>query len=289
MNQKKQSILVTGVGGMSGRRIAETLLRAGHDVYGLRRSPADGDDPFKTIVADLKDKPGLPEVDVLIHAAATSPMPGVVNGDIVRDNVLGVMNLADWLAQGGARRVLFLSSLSVYGNIAGSSVNEETPFNAPDIYGTSKYLGEQILKDISSALPALCFRLPGIVGRGATRNWIAGVLDKARAGQEIEIYNPDAPYNNIVLVDDLAGFCLSLIETGWDGSDSMVLGCGGPVMLRTAVDAIIAAVGSGSAVKVAETDRNSFVIDDSHARGKYGYRSMDTVPALETFARASLD
>lgn len=285
-------LLLTGGGGFSGCFYAEKFAQAGHNLVvhaGRSRGRLAADFDSRTgstiLTGELSDLQWDGPLDAIIHAGATSIAPGISDEDMVRANVDGTWRVAELAKMSGARTVIYFSSLSVYGDIAGPTVNEQTPFVNPDMYGITKYQGEQALADAGEAFGSLSIRLPGVLGPGAVRNFLAGVKDKAVAGDPIRFFGADNPFNNAAHLADLADFALHLIEFGIDGHDAVVVGAAGQTTVGRAVEIIVEAQGSRSSVEILPPgDRPVFLIDDARARDKYGYDPMDIEKMILQFA-----
>lgn len=292
-------VLVTGAGGFSGSSLVEALLERNHDVSAvMRRSHgklppvSGGNKRLNVITADLAQPSFLPErVDAIVHTAATSPGPGVSVADMVRDNVIATTQLSAYARLCGAGRVVFFSSLSIYGRIRQPQVDETTPISDPDVYGSTKFIGEALLRELADQghCNTLMLRLPGVVGPASDRNWLSGVVKAAKEGREIAIYNPDAPFNNAVHVTDLCRFVVHLLEHGWTGSDAVTLGAGGMTTIRGAVETLIRALKSTSTIRVrGDAEYSSFTISSKRAVERYGYQALNIDTMLLTFAAENL-
>ena len=242
-------VLVTGAGGFSGAHLVAALLECGHDVSAVvRRSRGElspeGNETgrLKIITVDLTQPSSLPErVDAIIHIAATSPGPGISITDMVRDNVVATAQLAAYARCCMARRFVFFSSLSIYGTVRDSQVDENTQIKDPDVYGSTKFIGEALLKELADQghCSTLMLRLPGVIGPTSHRNWLSGVVKAAKEGREISLYNPDAAFNNAVHISDLCRFVIHLLQHGWVGSDDVTLGASGMTTVRKAVETLV--------------------------------------------------
>lgn len=278
--------LVTGAAGFTGHRVCQTLLEGGASVVALaRRDPGLSDHSnLELIEADLCATPSLAgPFDAAVHCAATSPGDGVTDADILRDNVDGGRALLARLQEAGCTRLVFLSSLSVHGQITEPSVTSDTPVHHPDTYGRSKLAVEEMLCEGAAVMPAVAIRLPGIVGPGARRNWLTQVKAAALRGEEIVIFNPDASYNNVVHVDDLVAFITTLAGSDFSGFQALPIGSGGSMRLVEAVELLVAGAGGRSTVRVAESDRVSFTLDNSAAEA-LGYRPSDIAVVVARYS-----
>jgi len=176
---KEASIAITGASGFIGRHLLRELKAAGLPVFGITRS-GSGD---TRAVGDLGDKPHwkkcLQGVETVVHCAAVAHRPLTDDAKeleyLYRVNVTAVQTLADTCLKMGVRRLIFLSSVKVYGE----STSERPPFKetdslAPeDHYGHSKQQAETILDGYADRGLQVCsLRLPLVYGPDAKANFL---------------------------------------------------------------------------------------------------------------------
>jgi nucleoside-diphosphate-sugar epimerase len=284
-------VLVTGASGFVGSHLVRDLAARGFAVTGVyRREPGLAEDlrgaPSVTLVkADLAALEALPKrCDAVVHAAASSAWTGISVDAIVRDNVVATRRLLDLAEHAGCAGFIFLSSLSYYGTIEAAEVDEATPIRDPDVYGASKYLGERMLCDRRERLPGLALRLPGVVGRGARRNWLAGTAERFRRGEAAAVFNPDAAFNNAVHVADLAAFVARVLERSWAGFDAMVLGARGRLTVRGVAERLAAGMGVKARIDVVAAPKPAFTLSSVRAIERWGYDPMEIAAVVDRFA-----
>ncbi|MFH0955526.1 MAG: NAD(P)-dependent oxidoreductase [Candidatus Micrarchaeota archaeon] len=130
-------ILVTGSGGLVGKKIAELLVNQKHSVVNFdHNSGFDILDP-QAITAAMK------ECDAVIHCAA------LLNENRGKDllwktNVDGTKNILAACVQNKVKRLVFLSSVGVYGTVPGIK-NENSPLSPKTLYDQSKVAGEKFI------------------------------------------------------------------------------------------------------------------------------------------------
>lgn len=278
-------ILVTGAGGVVGRFLVSYLAARHIPVIAvLRREGPRADLPgVRWLCSPVEALPDLGgELDMVVHAAATSPGPGVSVDQMVRDNVEATRRLVAWARQCEVRRFVLLSAVSAYGSVQVPVVDEMTPSVDPDPYGLSKRIGEELLAD--SPVPSLCLRLPAVVGPGAKRNWMVRMKEAILAGRPVEVFNPEAPYNNLVHLDDLATLIERLRGHSFTGHDRVVLGASGQIPVVDAIRTLMDALGRKVELREMSSPRASFVIDSRRAREAYGYRPMEIGTMVRRFA-----
>ena len=187
-------LLILGQG-YSGTVIARAARAAGHEVLGVRRSPAEGQLGF--------DDPRLPDVIRRATHILSSVPPDSATG---QDPVCA--RFGPLLARHGGW-LGYLSSTGVYGDTGGAWVDEAAPVGAGRRSArTAADLGWQ-------ALGAAIFRLPGIYGPGRS------ALDQVRAGTARRIDRPGHRFSRIH-VDDIAGAVLAAASVGATGVFNIV-------------------------------------------------------------------
>jgi nucleoside-diphosphate-sugar epimerase len=204
-------ILVLGAAGMVGRKLSERLLRDGrlgksdisrltlHDVV-APAVPEKAGFPVDVMASDFAvagaaDKLIAGRPDVIFHLAA------IVSGEAELDfdkgyriNLDGTRMLFDAirLAGGGYKpRVVFTSSIAVFGAPFPDAIGDEF-FHTPLLsYGTQKAIGELLLADytrrgfmdgIGIRLPTICIR-PGLPNKAAS-GFFSNILREPLAGKE---------------------------------------------------------------------------------------------------------
>jgi len=170
-------VLITGIGGFIGPRLARNLLEHGHRVSGtwLENTPApplngimEGADLYH---ADLMDPNSLERVfgtakpDAVVHLAGLSHVGESWNrpGEYFRVNVLGTESLLKAAASGGKdRTVVFASSAEVYGPVPVEQqpIHEERLPDPRSPYALTKAAAERLAM-ASGAVVARAFNLVG--------------------------------------------------------------------------------------------------------------------------------
>jgi D-erythronate 2-dehydrogenase len=204
-------ILLLGAAGMVGRKLSERLLRDGRlgnaDITRLTlqdvvapSQPAKAKFPVDTVTCDFA-VPGAAEKlvadrpDVIFHLAA------IVSGEAELDfdkgyriNLDGTRMLLDAIrsvGHGYKPRVVFTSSIAVFGAPFPDAIGDEF-FHTPLLsYGTQKAIDELLLADytrrgfmdgIGIRLPTICIR-PGLPNKAAS-GFFSNILREPLAGKE---------------------------------------------------------------------------------------------------------
>jgi GDP-4-dehydro-6-deoxy-D-mannose reductase len=162
-------VLITGIGGFLGSRLARHLLAAGDRVTGTYLDSRPDLEEAELHEADLLDAPALARVvraaapDVVVHLGALSHVGESWKRipDYFRVNVLGTENL---LAAAAGRRVLIASSAEVYGIVPEERqpIREEEGPDPRSPYALTKAAAERL----AFARGAVVVRSFNLVGPG---------------------------------------------------------------------------------------------------------------------------
>ncbi len=166
-------VLITGGAGNFGRTLTHALQNQGHNLRIFDLPSCDfacfeGQEDTCVFSGDILDSSTLKDVldgvDLIFHLAAILPPASEVDRErTFCVNVDGTRSLLDSCASSGKRpRVIFASSISVYGDTSGEEglIGPDHPVNPNDWYAESKAQAEKIL--IDSGLPYVNLRISGI-------------------------------------------------------------------------------------------------------------------------------
>ncbi len=210
------NILVLGGAGMVGRKFIQRLARDGHlggkaiaritaqDVVAAV-APDNAPFAFEAVVSDISvpgeaEKLVAPRPDLILHLAA------IVSGEAEADfgkgyriNMDGTRHLFEAIRQeslktpgdGYCPRVIFTSSIAVFGAPFSAQIGEEFHLTPLTSYGTQKAIGELLLADytrrgfmdgIGLRLPTICVR-PGLPNKAAS-GFFSNIIREPLAGHE---------------------------------------------------------------------------------------------------------
>ncbi len=214
--------LVTGAAGFLGRRLVARLREQGRTVRVLVRRPvpAYANDPgIQTVVGDLGD-PRI--VDHAVHGAAVAYHVGAAMRGGPRDfeagTVWGTRNVVEACLAHGTRKLVYVSSMSIYdhaGRDPAAKMTEASAFEPhPEwrgAYTRTKLDAERCVRDAidNRSLPAVILRPGQIFGPGAEQITPNGVI--TLAGRWVAVGSPSQTLP-LVHVDDVVD-ALLLAET----------------------------------------------------------------------------
>lgn len=167
-------VLVTGAGGFVGRELVSRLLGAGHDVTGIDTAAGGIPSGARAIGGDLGDAAVRVEAlaggcDALVHLATVPG--GAAEADPAASRRINVDAMYDLLleasASGTCPRVVYASSIAVFGDPLPAFVDDATPLSPRMIYGGHKAMMEHVVAMFSNRglIDGVTVRLPGILAR----------------------------------------------------------------------------------------------------------------------------
>jgi len=227
------SVLIAGCGDIGGR-LATQLLPLGWTIYGLRRSVGKLPKGVLGVSGDLFDA-RIPDqwpegrIDYLVYCATPAQRD---EAGYRAAYIEGLQHVLGWTQRSGQRpkRVVFVSSSSVYGQQQGEWIDETSPAHATGFSGQVMREAEQVA--LTSGLPATIVRLTGIYGPGRS-----DLMNRVRQGYSVAEEPP--LYGNRIHADDAGGLLAFLLQAASEGAtlDDCYLGVDdAPVPLSEVVD-----------------------------------------------------
>lgn len=196
-------VLITGIGGFTGRYLAADMSAAGFEVFGLVHRPLARDVAGVQLVfvADLCDVAAITRVvqevqpDFVVHLAAISFVAHGNVDDIYHTNVVATRYLLEALASSGTnlKSVLIASSANVYGNAQEGALTEAATVAPANDYAVSKLAMEYVARLYFARLPIVLVRPFNYTGVGQTENFLLPkiVNHVRRCAPVIELGNLD--------------------------------------------------------------------------------------------------
>jgi dihydroflavonol-4-reductase len=229
-------IFITGATGFIGGRVAEKLRERGDDVVALVRSPEKASRlrelGCELVEGDLSDsaaiRRGVEGAGACIHAAAIYKVgiPKKERQPMYESNVNGTENVLDAAIDAGVGRIVYVSTVAVFGNTKEQVVDETYQRDEAEgflsCYDETKYRSHQIAKDrIAKGAPVVIVQPGGVYGPG-DHSEIGNFIEQTRTGKLRAKAFPQLGFN-LVFVDDVAEGILLALDKGKVG-ESYVLG-----------------------------------------------------------------
>jgi nucleoside-diphosphate-sugar epimerase len=210
-------VVITGGTGFIGRRLAQRLLQRGaiagpdgrettidelvlFDVA-APQPPIPPNNRLKIVTGDIADPATVRQLidkttGTVFHLAAVVSAQAEEDTDVgYRVNLDGTRAVLEACrALGTAPRLVFASSLAVYGGDMPPAITDETPLTPQTSYGAQKAMGELLINDYSRKgyIDGRALRLPTIVVRPGRPNraastWVSSLFREPLSGLEVSI------------------------------------------------------------------------------------------------------
>ncbi len=258
-------VLVTGGAGFIGSHLAQRLVGDGHDVVVIdneatgrrgnvpeRVTYVRGDVSRPADLAPLFDA-GL---DAVVHVAGQVSLIRSFTDPVadLRTNVEGTLTVLRLCVEHRVPRLLYASSMTVYGRSNVLPTPEDTPCAPISYYGITKNTAERYVHttaerpDLDLEFGVTSFRMYNVYGpRQALDNPYQGVLGiflgNLLRGEPITIFGDGGQSRDFVYVDDVVDAWVAALDNPASFGKVMNLGSGRQVSINALVDHLLAAFG----------------------------------------------
>jgi nucleoside-diphosphate-sugar epimerase len=249
--------LITGGAGFIGSALVRGLLDSGHEVLILddlstgSRGNLEGVE-VRLVEGDVRDPDAVREAaagaEVVFHLAALPSVARSVVDPVTahRVNVDGTVNVLIAARDAGARRLVYTSSSSVYGDTPTLPKHEDMPVQPRSPYAAAKLAGEAYCRafDASFDLETVSLRPFNVFGpRQDPDSPYAAVIPRfvtaMRAGQQPEIFGDGRQSRDFTYVVNMVAALLLAADAGPEAAgEVMNVGSGGRTSLLELVSAL---------------------------------------------------
>ena len=229
-------VLLTGAAGFIGSHVAEGLVARGDEVVGLdnfdafypraikeanvaalRRGPR-----FRLVEGDIRDATAVaalvtPETVVVHLAARAGVRPSLEEPALYASvNIEGTAVLLEAARRAGARRVVFGSSSSVYGDTAPVPFSEDWPALLPiSPYAATKRAGELLCATFAQLYDLRIIALRFFTVYGPRQRPDLAIHKFTRliaAGQPVPFYGDGSSERDYTYIDDIVGGVIAAVD-----------------------------------------------------------------------------
>ena len=270
-------LLVTGAGGVIGRRLVTRAVGEGRDVIALDRAfPAGRPAGARVLETELRPSigPEQPDVAAIVHLAAEMSNSTDVAADSERLLAANLQSLLFTTALApNARRLVLASTMVVYGPPRVLPVGEDHPLEPANLYGAAKKRAEQVAAWWGEAgdRSAASLRIASVYGPDdppgrAIPSFVAAV----RAGRAPEVRG--RVVRDYVWVDDVVAALLAAVDS--DASGAFNVGTGTGTDTVDLARAVTAAAGAALEPDLTGDARGTdVVLDCGRAARELGWRA----------------
>jgi UDP-glucose 4-epimerase len=258
-------VLVTGGAGFIGSHMAERLLEQGHRVVVLDNEatgrPEDVPPGARYFKGDVAYEDQLHEafaggLDAVFHIAGqVSLIRSFTDPRIdLRTNVLGTLNVLQLCLKHRVPRMLYASSMTVYGDTDVLPTPENTPCAPVSYYGITKYAAERYVHttarraDLDFAFQVTSFRMYNVYGpRQALDNPYQGVLGiflgNLLRGEPLTIFGDGSQSRDFIYISDIVDAWVGALHKPASYGQVINLGSGRQTSINELADLCLTACG----------------------------------------------
>jgi UDP-glucose 4-epimerase len=258
-------ILVTGGAGFIGSHLVDRLLGDRHQVVvydslatGLRENVSGAAQFIKGDVSQANDLecPFVGGLDAVFHIAGQVSLIRSYTDPVIdlRTNVQGTLNVLTKCVEHRVPRLLYASSMTVYGDDAPLPTPEDSPCEPASYYGITKYAGERYVhataarRDLDFPFHITAFRMYNVYGpRQALDNPYQGVLGiflgNLLRGEPITIFGDGEQSRDFIYISDICDAWLGALQNPASYGKSINLGSGKRLSINYLADAVLSAFG----------------------------------------------
>ena len=297
-NRRTMRFLITGAAGFLGSALANRLSREGHQVRGLddlsTGDPSALSPDIHFIRGDINDRPKLwtllQDVDCVYHLAARVLVaesilyPGKYNFV----NVGGTVSLIEAMRDVTVRRVVFISSGSVYGDQGEQPLREDAQPNPRSPYAVSKLASEYYTRTIGDlwAIESVCLRVFNAYGPGQALPpshppVIPNFLTQAVRNGTLVVHSDGSQTRDYVFIDDVVDAMVAAATASEVDKMKINVGSGTETSVRELANLVMKTTQSDAEVIYnPRTDPgvSRMCADINLARKKLGYQPRTSLP-----------
>lgn len=140
-------------------------------------------------------------------------------------NILIVKNILRSIDKKKLKKLIFLSSVDVYGSKDDLRINERTKTNPTSLYAKAKLKSENLITLFCKNIPYSILRLPGVYGPLDEHKSIIGLfLKKSLNDKKITIFNQGLDKRDYIYIDNLVTVIIKLYSNNFNGILNIVSG-----------------------------------------------------------------
>lgn len=213
-----RKVLITGVAGFIGSHLALRFIQERYEVVGVddlssgKRENIPEGVQFINGDLSLTSTIDLIPVDcsIVLHLAGQSS--GEISFDDpvsdLKKNTISTLNLIKFAIDNRAERIVYASSMSVYGPVEDAPIKEGHVCNPLSCYGVSKYTSEGYLSVYQNQLPFVSMRMFNVYGPGQDMNnlrqgMVSIYLSQALATGKIQVKGSIDRFRDFIFIDDV--------------------------------------------------------------------------------------
>jgi UDP-glucose 4-epimerase len=278
-----KTVVVTGVAGFIGSRVAARMAAEGFTVVGVddlssgkQSKVSSSIDFIQGNLADIQTISKLPKAaEFVLHLAGQSSGEMSFDDPVadLEKNTISTLNLIKYGIGANTSKFVYASSMSVYGNVPDAPIGEDEHVAPLSCYGVGKLAAENYLNVFGKQLSSVNLRMFNVYGPGQDmtnlrQGMVSIYLAQALTNKHIVVKGSLERFRDFIYVDDVVeAWFRAATFTGVVGN-TINIGTG----VRTTVAQVLEAVKAnvvGTTVEVTDPtpgDQNGIFADTTRMR-----------------------
>ena len=286
-----KTVVVTGVAGFIGSRVAARMAAEGFTVVGVddlssgkQSNIPSSIDFIQGNLADTHTISKLPKsAELVLHLAGQSSGEMSFDDPVadLEKNTISTLNLIKYGIGANISKLVYASSMSVYGNVPDAPIGEDEHVAPLSCYGVGKLAAENYLNVFGKQLSSVSLRMFNVYGPGQDmtnlrQGMVSIYLAQALTNKHIVVKGSLERFRDFIYIDDVveAWFRAATFVGigGGVGGNTINIGTG----VRTTVAQVLEAVKAnvvGTTVEVTDPtpgDQNGIFADTTRMRALLG-------------------
>ena len=282
-----KTVVVTGVAGFIGSRVAARMAAEGFTVIGVddlssgkQSNVPSSIDFIQGNLADTQTISKLPKAAELVLHLAGQSSGEMSFDDPVADlekNTISTLNLIRYGIGANISRLVYASSMSVYGNVPDAPIGENEHVAPLSCYGVGKLAAEKYLNVFGKQLSSVSLRMFNVYGPGQDmtnlrQGMVSIYLAQALTNKHIVVKGSLERFRDFIYIDDVVEAWFRAATLAGVVGNTINIGTG----VRTTVAQVLEAVKAnvvGTTVEVTDPtpgDQNGIFADTTRMRALLG-------------------
>ena len=282
-----KTVVVTGVAGFIGSRVAARMAAEGFAVVGVddlssgkQSNVPSSIDFVRGDLADTQTISKLPKsAEFVLHLAGQSSGEMSFDDPVsdLEKNTISTLNLIRYGIGANISKLVYASSMSVYGNVPDAPIGEDEHVAPLSCYGIGKLAAENYLNVFGQQLSSVSLRMFNVYGPGQDmanlrQGMVSIYLAQALTNKHIVVKGSLERFRDFIYIDDVVEAWFRAVTLAGVGGNTINIGTG----VRTTVAQVLEAVKAnvvGTTVEVTDPtpgDQNGVFADTTRMRALLG-------------------